>query len=128
MENKYIREYNDVPAEAAETYEKYVHFCDECPKAYDFTCSGADSERCGKVKKSLLDEFFEKYDRRIFCIVLNKGVVRGVFNTKISSFSRLNADAVIEKFYKHHKLRENDEFHFVRTEKAAEILKGRSVE
>ena len=32
----------------------YLHFCDECPKAHDFTCSGADVNRCEKEKEKLL--------------------------------------------------------------------------
>ena len=35
---------------------QYIHFCDNCPKAYDFTCSGADSKKCEEVKAKLLEK------------------------------------------------------------------------
>ena len=37
-------------------YYDYMHYCDECPKAHDFTCSGADAEKCEKEKEKLLEK------------------------------------------------------------------------
>ena len=37
-------------------YIKYRDFCNECPKAHDFTCSGADSLRCQKEKDKIAAE------------------------------------------------------------------------
>ena len=37
-------------------YDDYMHYCEECPKAYDFTCSGADARKCEKEKKKLLEK------------------------------------------------------------------------
>lgn len=122
MENKYIREYNNVPAEAAETYEKYVHFCDECPKAYDFTCSGADSLRCDKEKSKLLDGFFKLYDRRIICVVMNEGVLRSVINTEHSTFENLDIEGFIKEYYTNHKRYEGDEFRFLRCNEANRLI------
>lgn len=112
-----------VPAEAAKIYKQYIHFCDECPKVYDFTCSGADSKRCEKEKASLIDEFFKRYDRRIICVVMNEGVYRGSLNTQLSSFDKLNFGAAIEAFYEEHERFENDEFHFVRAEEANRLIR-----
>lgn len=43
-------------SEIKDLLNKYVHFCDDCPKAYDFTCSGSDAEKCGKEKQEILDK------------------------------------------------------------------------
>lgn len=122
MENKYIREYNNVPAEAAKTYEKYVHFCDECPKAHDFTCSGADSLRCDKEKSKLLDGFFKLYDRRIICVVMNEGVLRSAINTEHSTFENLDIEGFIKEYYTNHKRYEGDEFRFLRCNEANHLI------
>lgn len=37
-----------------EAYRQYMHFCDDCPKAYDNTCSGSDSLQCEREKDALL--------------------------------------------------------------------------
>ena len=122
MKNKYIREYNNVSAEAAKAYEKYVHFCDECPKAYDFTCSGADSLRCDKEKSKLLDGFFKLYDRRIICVVMNEGVLRSVINTEHSTFENLDIEGFIKEYYTNHKRYEGDEFRFLRCNEANRLI------
>lgn len=122
MENKYIREYNNASAEAAEAYEKYVHFCDECPKAYDFTCSGADSLRCDKEKSKLLDGFFKLYDRRIICVVMNEGVLRSAINTEYSTFENLDIEGFIKEYYTNHKRYEGDEFRFLRCNEANRLI------
>ena len=38
-----------------ENYRKYTQWCQECPKAYDYTCSGADASRCEKEKQEFLN-------------------------------------------------------------------------
>lgn len=35
-----------------ELKRKYMQWCDDCPKAYDNTCSGADVKRCEAEKKT----------------------------------------------------------------------------
>lgn len=47
--------FKNIPDEAKEFYRQYKQYCDECSKAYDFTCSGADVKACGANKKNLLD-------------------------------------------------------------------------
>ncbi len=37
-----------------ELLRQYKHFCDDCPKAYDFTCSGADAKKCDAIKQALI--------------------------------------------------------------------------
>ena len=32
----------------------YIHYCDNCPKAHDSTCSGADFIRCMEFKTEIL--------------------------------------------------------------------------
>lgn len=39
---------------AQEAYRQYMQFCDECSKAHDFTCSGADAAKCEAAKEELL--------------------------------------------------------------------------
>lgn len=104
--------------EANEIYQKYVHFCDECPKAHDFTCSGADSLRCDKEKSKLVDGFFKLYDRRIICVVMNEGVLRSAINTEHSTFENLDIEGFIKKYYTNHKRYEGDEFRFLRCNEA----------
>lgn len=29
-----------------EAKRKFMHRCDECPKAHDFTCNGAEAQSC----------------------------------------------------------------------------------
>ena len=43
-----------------EMLDKYMHFCDECHKAYDFTCSGLDAKKCEAEKNRLLLEIKKK--------------------------------------------------------------------
>lgn len=32
----------------------FMHYCDTCSKAYDFTCSGADTAKCEEDKQRIL--------------------------------------------------------------------------
>ena len=41
-------------------YYDYMHYCEECPKAYDFTCSGADARKCEKEKENMKKFFRNK--------------------------------------------------------------------
>lgn len=54
-----LKNYCDKPRTLDETIRDaiydYMHFCDECPKAYYFTCSGADAKKCEKEKNKLFD-------------------------------------------------------------------------
>ena len=43
-------------SEAHELFRQYIQFCSECPKAHDFTCSGADVAACEAKKQSLLEK------------------------------------------------------------------------
>lgn len=43
-------------SEIKDLMNRYVHFCDECSKAYDLSCSGYDAMRCESVKQGILDE------------------------------------------------------------------------
>ena len=40
-----------------EAMYKFKHFCDDCPKNYDFTCSGADAKKCEEQKSKLLEGY-----------------------------------------------------------------------
>lgn len=35
-----------------DTKRKYMQWCNDCPKAYDYTCSGADAKRCDAERKA----------------------------------------------------------------------------
>ena len=50
-----INHYYNSIFEAEELRRQYLQFCDGCTKAYDFTCSGADAEKCNKRKEELLN-------------------------------------------------------------------------
>jgi hypothetical protein len=38
----------------------YLQFCDNCPKAYDFTCSGANIKECQKEKDKIVKEIIKR--------------------------------------------------------------------
>ena len=46
--------FENIPDEAKELYRQYKQYCDECSKAYDFTCSGADAKACETKKRTCL--------------------------------------------------------------------------
>lgn len=48
-------EVNDVNRK--EVCRKYIHWCDDCPKAYDFSCSGADMKKCTADKDKFLNDW-----------------------------------------------------------------------
>ena len=35
-------------------FERFMQWCNECPKAHNFTCSGADAKKCEQEKQKLL--------------------------------------------------------------------------
>jgi hypothetical protein len=39
---------------ALDWFKKNYIICDECPKRFDFTCSGADSERCNAYEQAII--------------------------------------------------------------------------
>ena len=44
-----------------ELKRKYMQWCNDCPKAYDYTCSGADAKRCeAERKKRIFNERMKK--------------------------------------------------------------------
>jgi hypothetical protein len=51
--------FDNMPDEAKELYRQYKQYCDECSKAHDFTCSGADVKACEAKKKNLLDRVLD---------------------------------------------------------------------
>lgn len=51
--------------DAKELYGQYTQFCMECPKAYDFTCSGADSKRCEEKKAEILNKCRNKQNQKL---------------------------------------------------------------
>jgi hypothetical protein len=51
MKDKEIQNMQDT-----EKYRLYMQWCNECPKAHNFTCSGADAKKCEQEKQKLLTE------------------------------------------------------------------------
>lgn len=50
-EEKYIEKVKEIQSiQDAEKYRLYMQWCDECPKAHNFTCSGADAKKCEQEK------------------------------------------------------------------------------
>ena len=39
---------------------KFMHRCDECPKAHDFTCSGAEAQSCTVAATNALKTVIEQ--------------------------------------------------------------------
>ena len=48
--------------EVKELQRQYDQFCNDCPKAYDFTCSGANVKICEEKKNEILKKIFERKD------------------------------------------------------------------
>lgn len=48
----YLKGYVNDPA-VKNLFDEYRSWCDSCSKAYDFTCSGADAEKCLKKKNMI---------------------------------------------------------------------------
>lgn len=46
--------------ETKEVLKKLHHWCSNCPKAHDFTCSGKDAQRCNERKEELLKSVMQK--------------------------------------------------------------------
>ena len=40
--------------------EMYLHYCDECPSAHDFTCSYDKAKKCQKEKNKIIDEIVKR--------------------------------------------------------------------
>lgn len=60
--------------EVKELQRQYEQFCNNCPKAYDFTCSGADAKACEEqieqIKKKDKEKriFADAYDINEFVV------------------------------------------------------------
>lgn len=54
-EEKHIEKVKEIQnMEDTEKYRLYMQWCNECPKAHDFTCSGVDAKKCEQEKQKLL--------------------------------------------------------------------------
>lgn len=51
-----------------EVLYKLHHWCDNCSKAYDFTCSGRDAKRCDELKDEFLRTAKQKMDKQESCV------------------------------------------------------------
>lgn len=50
-EEKYIEKVKEIQRmQDVEKYRLYMQWCNECPKAHNFTCSGADAKECEQEK------------------------------------------------------------------------------
>ena len=45
--------------EVKELQRQYEQFCNDCPKAYDFTCSGANAKVCEEKKNEILKKILK---------------------------------------------------------------------
>lgn len=48
---------------------QFFHWCDDCSKAYDFTCSGADASLCETKKNKLLAKIQTSAETEGYCIL-----------------------------------------------------------
>lgn len=46
--------------EVKELQRQYEQFCNDCPKAYDFICSGANAKACEEKKNEILRKILER--------------------------------------------------------------------
>lgn len=104
--------YRNMTDEAKELYRRYKQWCDECPKAYDFTCSGASAERCRQEKRKLLLQMLDITDTRKFCVVTaQKGYpVRHIF--PVSADAEEHLEELKTEYYTGYARLPYDEFHF----------------
>jgi hypothetical protein len=49
--------------EVEELQKQYEQFCNNCSKAHDFTCSGANAKACEEKKNEILKKIFEIKER-----------------------------------------------------------------
>lgn len=106
--------FENMTDEAKELRRQYLQFCDGCTKAYDFTCSGADAEKCNKRKEELLNRIYDITDTRCMCVVTAKEdnipCVRHVFRVSEDAEKRL--DELKKEYYSDYTQLTTDEFHF----------------
>lgn len=99
---------------AKELMRQYVQFCDRCPKAYDFTCSGENARECDEKKQALLDSIYDITDTRRMCVVTSREqnipCVRHIFRVSEDAKDRL--EDVKSEYYADYKSLDTDEFHF----------------
>lgn len=100
--------------EAKELLRQYNQFCDECSKAHDFTCSGADAVKCNEKKRKLRYDIYEIADTRRICVVTsnedNIPCVRHVF--RVSDDAEKRIDTLKAEYYADYQKLSTDEFHF----------------
>ncbi len=100
--------------EAKELLRQFNQYCDECSKAHDFTCSGADAVECDRKKNKLLRDLYDIADTRRICVVTsnedNLPCVRHVFRVSDDAEQRL--DELKAEYYADYQKLSTDEFHF----------------
>lgn len=109
--------YTNMTDEAKELHRQYLQWCDECSKAYDFSCSGADAKQCKEKKRELLSRILDITDTRTFCVVVSSAfkaryipIVRHIFRVSDDAESRL--DELKAEYYADYAQLSHDEFHF----------------
>lgn len=107
----YLKGYVNDPA-VKNLFNEYRSWCDSCSKAYDFTCSGADAEKCHKKKHDLLMKIYEIMDKRKFCVVTNSQykVVRHIMQVTYNASDDL--EFLKQEYYTIYDELDGDEFHF----------------
>lgn len=108
--------YGNMNSEAKELRRQYLQFCDECSKAHDFTCSGADAKACKEKKNEILKMMLDISDIRLFCVVTNKNehipCVRHIFRVEEQALSRF--EELKEEYYETYAKLPDDNFCFFR--------------
>lgn len=107
--------FENMTDEARNLQRQFRKWCDECPKAHDFTCSGADAKRCEAEKDKLLTRLLDITDTRNFCVVCRREdvpVVRHIFRVTEDAEDRM--DEVKADYYEDYEKFSDDEFHFFR--------------
>ena len=102
--------YQNMTDEAKELRRQYLQFCDECSKAHDFTCSGADAKACKEKKDELLKMMLDICDTRRFCVVTNNDeyipCVRHIFRVS----EKADLEGIKKEYYAAYSQNTADEF------------------
>lgn len=105
--------FENMPNEAKELYRQYKQYCDECSKAHDFTCSGADAKVCEAKKKELLDRVLDLADKRKFCVVINNGFPKCVRHIiRVSDDAEQHLEELKAEYYADYSKLPDDKFVF----------------
>ena len=106
--------FENMTDEAKGLRQQYLDFCNDCSKAYDFTCSGADAKSCNEEKKKLLSRIYEITDTRRFCVVISREdnipCVRHII--RVSQDAEGKLDELKNEYYADYTQLPTDEFHF----------------